>query len=124
MQLTKDFRLEEFRSPDHPVIPSDIKSNLMALCKFVLQPLRDYMGTPVTITSGYRTAAHNAAIRGAKTSHHRRGMAADIVTTDNCKAFEFIKNNCSFTQLIDEQNLTWIHVSYDGKDLRKQVLAL
>jgi len=124
MQLTKDFRLEEFRSPDNPVIPSDIRSNLMVLCKFVLQPLRDYMGTPVTITSGYRTAAHNAAVGGVKSSHHRRGMAADIVTSDNRKAFEFIKNNCSFTQLIDEHNLRWIHVSYDGNDLRNQVLAL
>lgn len=124
MKLTKDFRLEEFRSPDNPVIPSDIRSNLMVLCKFVLQPMRDYMGTPVTITSGYRTAAHNAAVGGVKSSHHRRGMAADIVTSDNRKAFEFIKNNCRFTQLIDEHNLRWIHVSYDGNDLRNQVLAL
>ena len=49
-------------------------SSLAAL----LQKIRDHFGRPVVITSGYRTAAHNAAVGGAKSSQHLLGRAADI----------------------------------------------
>lgn len=43
-----------------------------------LQQLREYFGSPVNINSGYRCEAHNAEVGGSKTSHHMKGMAADI----------------------------------------------
>ena len=36
------------------------------------------LGKPVYITSGYRTAAHNAAVGGSKSSQHLLGRAADF----------------------------------------------
>ena len=42
-----------------------------------LQLIRDKLGTPITITSGYRCIQHNAAVGGSSTSRHRYGMAAD-----------------------------------------------
>jgi uncharacterized protein YcbK (DUF882 family) len=43
-----------------------------------LNKLRDLAGAPIVIDSGYRCAAHNAAIGGEPHSYHMQGMAADI----------------------------------------------
>jgi peptidoglycan hydrolase-like protein with peptidoglycan-binding domain len=42
-----------------------------------LQHLRDKLGVPLTITSGYRCLAHNSKVGGAKGSKHVYGLAAD-----------------------------------------------
>jgi uncharacterized protein YcbK (DUF882 family) len=44
----------------------------------VLESLREHYGAPITITSGCRCEAHNAAVGGAPKSYHVRGLAADI----------------------------------------------
>ena len=45
-----------------------------------LQKIRDHFGRSVNINSGYRCATHNASpkVGGSKSSHHVKGMAADI----------------------------------------------
>jgi len=43
-----------------------------------LQKLRDMVGKPITIVSGYRCAAHNASVGGVPRSQHKLGNAADI----------------------------------------------
>ncbi len=70
--IAKDFALDEFAchckcnrvvvQPDLPV---------------ALQELRDLLGSPIVITSGFRCAKHNRAIGGAKFSAHLGGFAAD-----------------------------------------------
>ena len=44
----------------------------------LLERIREHFGKPVTITSAYRTPAHNAKAGGAKFSQHLYGRAADI----------------------------------------------
>ena len=44
----------------------------------ILDILRNKVGKPVKISSGYRTPQWNKKIEGAKYSYHMRGMAADI----------------------------------------------
>lgn len=44
-----------------------------------LQQLRDQVGQPVTVASGYRCEKHNKIVGGSKYSQHLRGRAADIL---------------------------------------------
>ena len=72
-QLAPGFRVREFRCRDG----SDtimIDQTLAVL----LQAIREHFNKPITITSGYRTAAHNKSVGGAKSSQHLLGRAADF----------------------------------------------
>ena len=71
-QLSPSFRVREFACKGSDVVLID--DELVVL----LQCIREHFGKPVHITSGYRTAAHNAAVGGAKSSQHLLGRAADI----------------------------------------------
>ena len=76
-QLAPGFKVREFRCRDG----SDaimIDQTLVVL----LQAIREHFNKPITITSGYRTAAHNAAVGGSKSSQHLLGKAADIQVAD------------------------------------------
>ena len=105
--------------------------NLCALVHKVLQPLREAMGHPIKIGSGFRSLALNQAVGGVSNSQHMRGEAADLcidgVMEKGRRWFEWIKTHCEFDQLIWEKNPKtgnyWVHVSYraDGKN-RKQVI--
>ena len=72
-QLRPHFRVREFRCRDgsDPVFVDD---ELVAL----LQQIRQHFSNPLTITSGYRTPAHNKACGGAAYSQHLYGRAADF----------------------------------------------
>jgi len=104
-------------------IPEPYILNLKRLCENVLQPLRNRYGT-IHINSGYRSLSLNIAIKGAKNSEHMQGKAADIVFADMKSGFEYIKKNLTFRQLINEHDFSWIHVSYDEFDNKKQVLKI
>ena len=71
-QLSPSFRVREFACKGSDVVLID--DELVVL----LQCIREHFGKPVVITSGYRTAAHNAVVGGAKSSQHLLGRAADI----------------------------------------------
>ena len=105
-------------------------ANLKALCENVLQPIRDYFGKPVRISSGLRVPELNAAIGGSTTSDHCKGMAADIEIpgVDNKELAEWIGENLEFRQLIlefytGEPDSGWVHVSYNYDDNKQQVLT-
>ena len=72
-RLAPDFKVRELRCRDgsDTVMVDEVLT-------VVLQCIREHFGKAVTITSGYRTPAHNAAVGGAKSSQHLLGRAADI----------------------------------------------
>ena len=137
-QISKNFTLEELRDSatakklgiiNAPGV--DEVCSLCALVHHVLQPLRDAMGEPIKIGSGYRCPQLNRAVGGVGNSQHVKGEAADLcIDGDKVKGkkwFDWIKAHCDFDQLILEHNAKgsyWVHVSYrpDGKN-RKQVIG-
>ena len=111
-------------------------TNLESLVLNILDPLRAAWGGAIKVTSGYRSAALNKAVKGSPTSAHRYGYAADIVPTDGrisvFKAFvvKWIKDNAvNFDQYIDELSVDkdgkvteWVHLgikSPSGKQRRQ-----
>lgn len=76
-QLTTNFDLSEFACKDGTPVPNDLIPNVELLAKN-LQELRDHLGEPIHINSGYRSPAHNAKVGGKKNSYHMKAMAADI----------------------------------------------
>ena len=73
VKLGKHFIVKEFACKDgSPVVFID------DYLYTILDILREKLGKPVIITSGYRTPEWNKKAGGAKYSYHMRGMAADI----------------------------------------------
>ena len=58
-----------------------IKINTEAMDK--LQTLRNRLGKPLIVRSGYRSSSHNRAVGGAKASKHMDGIAFDIAMANH-----------------------------------------
>ena len=58
--------------------PREARRNIGLLVDTVLDPLREALGRPVVITSGYRCADLNRDVGGSPTSQHLLGLAADF----------------------------------------------
>ena len=134
-KLSKNFNLSEFTESriadkyDINNVPSATQiASLRDLVKNLMQPIRDYWGLPVRITSGYRCNALNVLIGGAEKSQHLAGKACDftIKGLENIvivKALKQLKEQgkIKYDQLILEP--TWIHISYDDINNRGEELT-
>ena len=126
MRLTKDFTLKELcvtKTGIHNEPNAEQKEALSLLAVNILQPARDALGL-IRVTSGFRNAKVNAAIKGSRSSQHMKGEAADLQCEDNAALFNFIKT-LEFDQLIwefgDKEQPDWVHVSFSKKN-RKEIL--
>lgn len=146
MKLSKNFTLRELtesttatrlgidNSPDAQQI-----SNLAELCENVLQPIRDRIGKPIRVTSGFRNVETNRAIGGSTTSDHCRGCAVDVkLIVDGENVSEIIYHtllamDIPFKQMIWEfgdrfedekmgQTPQWVHIAYDKSNNKRQTL--
>ena len=129
MKLSENFTLEEMvasataRKYGIINIPDKLqKENLRRLCVDILQPIRDRISLPIIVTSGFRSMKLNNAVGGSPSSQHLKGEAADIICVDNSQLWKIIldmigKGEIKVGQLINEKNLSWIHISLptDGK---------
>ena len=77
MQLTKNFNLKEFRCKDGSDVPEELLENVQELADN-LQIIREHVGKPIRVISGYRSKTYNRRIGGARRSQHMLAKAADI----------------------------------------------
>lgn len=143
MKLSKNLTLAECLRSDTAKrlgiknIPHEdwVIENLKNIAEYVFQPCRDHFGVPIYVSSGYRSPALNAAIRGSNRSAHLEGSALDLDADvfggcTNCEIFEYIKSNLEFDTLIweygTEDNPDWVHVSFvcDGHNRQRCLKAV
>ena len=144
--LSPHFTLQEFTesatAKKYGIVnepPQEAVENLKRLCEGTLEPLREKLGLPIIITSGFRTKALNSILAHASsTSQHMRGEAADLYVGSGLtvqgsgfsrrelliKAFREILTNSKidFDQLILYP--TFIHVSYVSKEKNRRGILL
>ncbi len=112
--------------------PNEVQLAAMKLvAEKCFEPLREWYGKPIRINSFFRNEQTNKAVKGSKTSDHVKGMAIDLdagSNSENLKLFNWLKDNVEFKQLIheygDKSGPEWVHISYDPKDLRTQLLYI
>ena len=104
-------------------VPDDewVIENLKQVAERIFQPCREHFGSPLYVSSGYRSPELNRAIGGAKRSQHMEGRALDLDgdvygSPSNAEIFDYIRKNLEFDQIVwefgDEDNPDWVHVSY------------
>ena len=106
----KWFKEKEFACKCCGQLPPLARENVKALVTEVLDPVREKLGMPIVVNSGYRCEKHNKDVGGVRNSQHLRGEAADIHCADNKRLKQLIIENGKFDQLITYP--TFLHVSY------------
>lgn len=135
--LTKNFSLREFTKsqtakrleihnyPGHKELLNIRRTATL------LQNIRDYIGLPVIVTSGYRCSELCLAIGSKSTSQHAKGEAADIeaLGMSNLELAKIIRDNFIFDQLIlefydpSDPEGGWVHVSVVEEGNRGEVIT-
>ena len=115
LKITNNLSLAELTFTKQPLPNSPSTFVIINLCwgvHQVLQPLRNHLGVPITITSGYRSAEVNKAVGGVPSSQHLTGCAADCVVSSAVfnKAIDYITRNLPFDQLLIGKS--FFHVSW------------
>lgn len=151
--LTPHFKLREFTESttamkhgiDNRPTP-EVVENLKRLCQHTLEPLREKLGLPIVITSGFRTKELNDIIvHASRKSQHMSGQAADFYAVQSSKfkaqGDEGSKLNVqgsrellirAFRLIIEDESIdfdqliiypTFIHVSYVSKERNRRKIT-
>ena len=137
ISLSEHFRLREFTESatarKHGIVnepPSEAVENLRRLCEGCLEPLREALGLPIVITSGYRCQRLNEIlVHAARKSQHLFGQAADFYVSGLSRRELLI---IAFRLIIEEESIdydqlilypSFIHVSYVSKERNRRKLT-
>lgn len=137
IQLSPHFKLSEFVASETArkhgianVPPPEAVVNLRLLSLYTLEPLREALGQPIIISSGYRSKALNDLItHHSTTSQHMQGRAADFHVQGSPRRELLIK---AFRQIITDDTIDYdqlilypnfIHVSYVSREANRHKLT-
>jgi len=113
------FKPSEFDSPDEPGSGQKMEEMFVKRLDYI----RDELGTPLRINSGYRTEAHNKSVGGKPGSAHTLGLAADLRCEHSTVRFKLVK----LALLVDFTRIgigkTFIHLD-DDRSKPQQVMWL
>lgn len=137
MKKIKYFKLSEFinsvtaKRLGIDNMPSfEVVDNLNRLADY-LDGIREKLGKPILVSSGYRCPMLNKAVGGVVNSQHKKGLAADLVCDDMPKLESILRETGGFDQLIKEHtkgcNRYWYHVSVcarNGKPRNQIIMNL
>lgn len=129
--MSNHFKLSEmlatstglYNEPTNSTVASNIDNTMWRM-----DEVREALGKPVRITSGYRSHAVNSRIGGSATSDHLKGLAVDFVCAnmdpiDICEVI--LEADIELDQLIAEYHngKRWVHIGF-GSRMRHQVMTL
>ena len=84
---TNNFKVSEFACKHCGA--NEIDQKVLNMC----QEIRDYLGVPVRVNSGYRCPVHNKNVGGVKNSKHVQGKACDLsCSLGGAKLFAAVKD--------------------------------
>ena len=116
------FKDKEFACRCCGELPPFARENIEALVRNVLDPVREKLGKPIQVNSGYRCKNHNEAVGGVKGSQHLVGEAADLRIDGSPEELaNAIKENGKFDQMIIYPGFVHVLWKRNGQN-RKQVL--
>lgn len=128
-QITKHFSLDELScssvADEHGInnegyvysYGCGYRENLFYTC-CMLEIIRIHLGAPIKISSGIRCPELNELVGGSPNSNHLRGLAVDVNQGSRSLNKKFylvahnLKNILPINELINENDYSWIHVSF------------
>lgn len=128
IKLSRNFNLDEFlnlKKYPYNEPPTQCLVNLQYGVATILQPLRDALGCPIIINSGYRCPQVNKHVGGVANSQHMSGCAADIRPADMkqfSKMIETLKTSLFVDQLLTASS--WCHVSWQPHGIPRHDVRL
>ena len=137
IKLSEHFTFAEMTRTNTRIenVPSEAQvENLKRLCGW-LERLREKVGKPIIINSGYRSEAVNKAVGGVKGSNHLTGCAADIHVTGIEQLVRYAavlldisdESQEAFDELLLERSSRgtyWIHFAVRPSGNRRKVAFL
>ena len=108
----------------------EVVDNLNKLADY-LDVIREKVGKPILISSGFRCPVLNKAVGGVSSSQHQKGLAADLICADMASLEKVLRDTGGFDQLIKEHckgsKSFWYHVSVaprNGKPRQQIIMNL
>ena len=122
--MTQHFSFEELTNTSHTELLSKNQADAVGFIKQLkytastLEEIREVLGVPMIVTSGFRNNAVNKAVGGSPTSGHTKGLCADfkpkgILIKDAFNMIMDHKDKCPSLKKVIMEKIgggEWLHI--------------